>query len=69
METKKEIRMICSPEIFERIERQAANLGQKPGSFARQIIMEKVVELEMKSSNQHALKIMEVLQKMEEKER
>lgn len=66
MEKKLEVRVVCTKEIYDRINAQAANLGQKPCSFARQVIMERVCQLEMQASNIHALKIMETLQKMEE---
>lgn len=62
MEPKKEIRIVCLPEIYERICVQAANLGQKPGSFARQIIMEKVVQLELQDKS--SSKLIEALQKI-----
>lgn len=62
MEPKKEIRIVCLPEIYERINAQAANLGQKPGSFARQIIMEKVVQLELQDKS--SFKLIEALQKI-----
>lgn len=63
---KKEIRMALSDEIYERIEAQASNYGVKPGAWARQVIMEKVIELEKTTLARKSLNVLEVLQKMEE---
>lgn len=43
---KKELRVVLSPEAYERLLDQSASLDQTPASFARQVIMEKVKALE-----------------------
>lgn len=63
----KELRVVLSPEAYERIVAQAKQLDQTPASFARQIVMEKVVALEMAGSGGGMLRAMAEMQKTTER--
>jgi hypothetical protein len=43
---RKELRVVLTPDAYARVVAQALRLDQTPSSFARQIVMERVVALE-----------------------
>jgi len=62
----KELRVILSQEAHARLVAQAAQLDQTPASFARQVVMEKVVALEMAGSGGGMIRAMKEMQEMAE---
>jgi len=46
----KELRIVLSPEAYSRVVAIAERLDQTPASFARQVVMEKVIAFEMAGS-------------------
>ncbi len=69
---QKDLRIVLSADAHARLVAQASQLDQTPASFARQVIMEKVVALEMAGSGAsmiRAMKEFEVMAKDMEEER
>jgi len=73
----KEMRVVFTPSAYERVIAQALRIDQTPASFARQIIMEKVILLESAGANadvatifgklQETMTEIERMEKMKEK--
>lgn len=55
---RKELRMLFTPDAYDRLERQAALLDVPASTWARAIIMEKVTAFESATSNAQALAMM-----------
>jgi hypothetical protein len=62
----KELRVVLSSEAYSRVVAQATQLDQTAASFARQVVMEKVVALEMAGSGTNMIKAMREFQDMAE---
>ena len=52
---RKELRMLFTPDAYDRLERQAALLDVPASTWARAIIMEKVTAFESATANSQAL--------------
>lgn len=70
----REMRVVFTPGAYERVLAQAIRIDQTPASFARQIIMEKVILLESAGANADVVSIfgkmqetMAELEKLEKK--
>lgn len=60
----REMRVVFSPGAYERILLQAVRIDQTPASFARQVIMEKVIALESAGANSDSVSTFAGLQEL-----